>query len=165
MTEKGLEHDIHIRVGDRVYSSLKRRAAIGSAERKTKISLHAVARALISAYLEDPMDRLSIPSRRQGITVSVLHAGNSYLVTYNFLGGRVVECFCSPDESNKTGTDLQAILSDSCIAVSKLLQLGETLGELVGSFGENRNEGESTGAASSPLGAIVRAGLRIERDA
>ena len=67
--------------------------------------------------------------------------------------------------SNKDGSDLDAFLSDSCIAISLLLQHGERMETLARAFGENRLEGAETGPPSSALGSIARAGAALDRKA
>jgi hypothetical protein len=74
--------------------------------------------------------------------------------------GHVKEVF---GRASKTGTDLQGLISDGCIAVSLLLQHGMSIEEVAVALGENRPEGEKSGPPASPLGAIARAGVEVER--
>ncbi len=110
------------------------------------------------------MVRNKLPNRRHGITETVTHVsatGNTHKfdVTFGFDDVGIREVFL---HGGKEGTDLQAILTDACIAISMLLQHGETCQTLNHSFGENRAEGSILGPASSPLGTIVRAGAKLE---
>lgn len=114
-------------------------------------------------------ERERLPDRRPAATVIVRHLMNDgntrdFVITFGFDPQddlHVRECFC---HSAKTGSDIAAILSDSCIAISLLLQRGYSLADLAHSFGENRAEGEAHGPPSSPLGSIVRAGIALERN-
>ena len=106
----------------------------------------------------------AIPPRRLALTELVEHNGKRYAVTFGIVENKVRECFCSVVESTPNGTELHAIASDACIAISKLLRRGETLPELAASLGENRPEGALTGPPSSLLGAIVRAGLPLQTE-
>ena len=106
-------------------------------------------------------NRRRLPNRRENQTVDVKFPdapeGKIYEITFGFdeHTGRVLECFCS---TPKTGSDSQATVNDSCIAISLLLQDGWRLADLAARFGENRGEGADHGPASSILGAMVRAG-------
>jgi hypothetical protein len=114
------------------------------------------------------MTRTVLPHRRVSTTMFVKHVGNDgneheFLVTFGF--GReaplkVREVFCG---SPKVGSDMQAFINDSCIAISLLLQHGMTMSELASAFGENRPEGSSSGPPSSPLGSIAKKAVEIER--
>jgi hypothetical protein len=59
---------------------------------------------------------------------------------------------------------LTPLLNDICILISRLLQHGDTIESLASGLGENRNEGETLGAPSSFVGAIVRQGCTIQAD-
>ncbi len=110
------------------------------------------------------MSRVSLPARRATISMLVAHRaanGDSqrYEVSFGMHEGRVMECFAN---GNKAGSDMQAILTDACIAISVLLQRGAKASDLAGMFGENRAEGETNGPPASPLGAIARAAAEID---
>ena len=104
--------------------------------------------------------RTVLPNRRPGCTTEIIHEGHSYIVTFGFdKVGRVREVFL---RQNKTGSDIDSMMSDACIAISLLLQHGMDIHGLVAAFGENRDEGANEGPPASPLGAIARAGAEIE---
>lgn len=116
------------------------------------------------------MTRTSLPPRRQNERVEVIWVNGRgddvvFVVTYGFneiapnVRGSIKEVFCT---SLKTGTDMAGTINDACIAISKLLQHGETIHEVAASFGENRAEGATFGPPASPLGAIARAGTVLE---
>jgi hypothetical protein len=111
------------------------------------------------------MTRTPLPARRDNATIEVVWVNGrkddvKFQVTYGLDdAGKVKEVFCT---SLKVGTDTAGTINDACIAISKLLQHGETIHEIADSFGENRPEGGDHGPASSPLGAIARAGTVIE---
>ena len=106
------------------------------------------------------MTRARLPSRRHGITMPVEHRGQRFDCTFGIgEDGYVREAFM---RSAKDGTDFSALMVDACIAVSMLLQHGETMQTLAQAFGENRAEGESVGPPQSALGAIARAGAAID---
>lgn len=115
------------------------------------------------------MSRTRLPERRPAATAIVRHTSNNgvetdFVVTFGF--GieeelHIRECFCSTGA--KSGTDMAAILSDSCIAISLLLQHGMSISEIAHAFGEDRPEGAAHGPPSSVLGSIARAGVALER--
>lgn len=109
---------------------------------------------------------MEIPARREGITVRLHHYGNMFDVTYNIhpASGRVFECFYSGVGMIKHGSDVQALLTDSCIAISKCLEHGGSFEQLAASFGEDRPEGATGGPPSSVLGVIARAGAKLEKE-
>lgn len=105
--------------------------------------------------------RLALPNRRRQVTEIVQHAGRDYIVSFGIApDGKVREAFCTT--AAKSGTDTQAFINDSCVAISLLLQHGMTMADLAQAFGENRNEGEASGPPASPLGAVARAGAAID---
>jgi len=113
------------------------------------------------------MTRTPLPGRRGSVTIKVMHTGaggvvNEYTVTYGFNAANAVcEFFCN---SPKDGSDLQAMISDSCIWASNLLQLDVSIAHLADMCLENRPEGAQAGPAASPLGAIARAGAALGAD-
>lgn len=99
------------------------------------------------------MTREKPPNRRHGITMPVTYktgAGDDscFDVTFGFTD-RVVEVFM---RQTKEGNDFSVLVQDSCIAISLLLQHGETAADLVKSFSD-----------ISPMSAIVRAAAEIDR--
>lgn len=112
------------------------------------------------------MTRMPLPARRQAMTQRVVHTSadadeQAYIVTFGAHDGRVMEIFCS---SPKDGSDLQGMINDACIAISVLLQRGETADGLAKMFGENRAEGALSGLPSSPLGTIARVAATIDME-
>lgn len=113
------------------------------------------------------MGRAPLQNRRASVVEDVLYTsagGNDQRFTVRFgfdQNNRIKECFCN---SLKSGTDLNGLINDSCIAISLLLQHGMSMADLAEAFGENRAEGQSNGPPSSPLGAVARAGAKIEAD-
>ena len=110
------------------------------------------------------MTRVLIPSRRETVNMHVMYRranGHNewYEVSFGLHEGRVMECFAN---GAKAGSDMQAILTDACIAISVLLQHGAKASDLARMFGENRAEGEASGPPASPLGAIARAAAEID---
>lgn len=112
------------------------------------------------------MTRTTLPHRRETVSMRIVHpsgngGGQYYEVSFGLHDGRVMECFAS---GSKSGSDMQAILNDACIAISVLLQHGVRAGKLAQMLGENRAEGETCGPPSSPLGAIARAAALIDME-
>ena len=107
--------------------------------------------------------RQRLPNRRHGLTLPVQHRNQFFDCTFGFdEAGRVREVFM---RSTKEGNDFSALMVDACIAASMLLQHGETMASLAASFGENRADGEKSGAPQSALGAIVRRGAMLDEQA
>lgn len=109
---------------------------------------------------------MNIPQRREGMTVRLHHYGSMFDVTYNVhpKTGRLFECFYAANGMIKHGSDVQALLTDACIAISKRLEHGESFEEIAASFGEDRAPGATSGPASSILGVIARAGIKLEKE-
>ena len=113
--------------------------------------------------LSKSMTRNDLPNRRHGVTMPVTFKNHEFAVTYNRDDDGIIrEAFM---RATKEGNDLSALLTDGCIAMSMLLQHGETMDSLAAAFGEDRQERESSGPPSSALGAIARAGAALEREA
>lgn len=113
-----------------------------------------------------PPPRTPLPNRRDCVVEDVKHitaSGHELTlpVTFGFdADGRIREFFCTPA---KSGTDIQALINDGALMASILLQHGVSISELAAALGENRGEGEKSGAPSSAFGAIARAGVLIEQ--
>ena len=112
------------------------------------------------------MTRTPLPPRRNALTRYVVHTGangghQAYSVTFGVHDGRVMEIFCN---SPKEGSDIQGLINDACIAISVLLQHGETAAGLANMFGENRAEGSPSGPPSSPIGTIARIAAGIDKE-
>lgn len=112
------------------------------------------------------IERRPLPSRRHGTTVAVSHPHawgvRKYSVTYGFDEAlNVREIFCWPE---KTGADLDAVISDACIGISHALQRGASVKEFAAAFGQLRPEGAPDGEypPASPLGTILRVGIFVE---
>lgn len=56
------------------------------------------------------------------------------------------------------------LLNDICILISRLLQHGDTIESIAEGLGENRNEGQTSGAPASFIGAIARQGCTVQAD-
>lgn len=113
-------------------------------------------------------DREPLPNRRDVSSNKVMHSHSggprAYEVSYGFrTDGTVREVFCWPQ---KSGADIDALVSDACIITSRLLQRGEKIRDLAGALGQLRpegwKEGDPEGPCASPLGTIVRVGALIE---
>jgi hypothetical protein len=109
--------------------------------------------------------RQLLPTRRGHTVLTIEFAGQKYHVGYGqeivgkVVQPRVVEVFA---DAKRTGSDSQAQLADSCIAISLLLQHGLTMKQIAEAFGESRSEGMASGPPSSILGCIARAGVALE---
>jgi hypothetical protein len=106
------------------------------------------------------MTRTQLPNRRHGLTVPVEHRNQKFDCTFSFdESGHVREAFM---RSTKEGNDFSALMVDGCIAISMLLQHGQTCESLVKAFGNNRLEGETDDHPQSALGAIARVGADLD---
>jgi hypothetical protein len=109
------------------------------------------------------MTREPLPPRRDGASVDLVQGladGNSvrFTATYGFDAARQVrEVFCL---SQKSGTDLQSLLHQACIAISVGLQHGATMEELLHTLGEDN----SALHPRSIIGTIVRAGAVLDAE-
>jgi hypothetical protein len=104
-----------------------------------------------------------VRDRRDGLIIKVEHGGRVFDVGFyeNPDTGRWAECFYSRAGNIKQGSDFDALLSDACIAVSKLVEAGHTFASLTLTFGEDRAPGQDRGPPSSLLGAICAAGAKL----
>ena len=114
---------------------------------------------------DQAVQREMLPDRREGVLLRVTHQHHlgtrDYTVNYGFDSqGRVREIFC---HNEKPGTDLDAIMSDACIAISHLLQRGMTVVELADTLGRDCEEMSRDGVPASPLGTIARVGVIVEQ--
>lgn len=101
--------------------------------------------------------------RRSGITLKIEHDGQVFDIQFNMCPetGEWREAFYSRTAAVKHGSAYDALLSDACIAISKLLEGGHTFESLTKTFGEDRAPGAERGPPSSLLGAICAAGARL----
>lgn len=98
------------------------------------------------------MTRIELPNGRHGITLPVNYtmgsgAVHSFDVTFG-ITDRVIEAFM---RATKEGNDFSTLLQDACIAISLLLQHGETAADLVKAFSD-----------ISPMSAIARAAADLD---
>ena len=98
------------------------------------------------------MTRIDIPKGRHGITMPVEYkTGGGGIQSFDATFGitdRVIEVFM---RATKEGNDFSILLQDACIAISLLLQHGESPADLVKSFSD-----------TSPMSAIVRAAADLD---
>ena len=100
------------------------------------------------------MTRQRLPNRRANETVNVTHDGHTYAVTLGFepVTGEVREIFTT----GKVGSDMGAILNDSCILLSILLQHGVQPSSFAGSVGKLGLGGEPASIIGRLVGLLVR---------
>lgn len=94
--------------------------------------------------------RRQLKDRRSNETIEFTHQHKfTFAVSFGRFedSGQVSEIFVNPV---KTGTELDAIMHDASIAISRALQHGDTLDDLRASMKRN-----GAGAASSPIGGIL----------
>lgn len=104
--------------------------------------------------------RNKLPDRRPAITDIVVHNDHKFHITFGFdMECQIREVFCADP---RVGSDIHALLIDSCILISIYLQSGGEMEKLVTSLGENRNEKEDKGPPSSIIGAIAHAILELQ---
>ena len=95
------------------------------------------------------MARQRLPNRRPQAVLEVEHGGSVLTVGVGYFpDARPGEVFVS---TNRSGSELDALLNDSAILVSRCLQFGDTLEDLAAAMGR-LGDMESP---ASPLGAIL----------
>lgn len=100
------------------------------------------------------MKRITLPDRRRSITQAVVFENHEFTITIGFDG------MCQPKEvfaDAAKGSVMSALVDDSCVAVSLLLQHGttpEAIGKSLGRIPDPMHGPKATKAAS-PIGAIV----------
>jgi hypothetical protein len=100
--------------------------------------------------------RTPLKNRRHGLTIPVEHRHQTFDCTFSFNeAGECKECFM---RSTKEGNDFSALMVDSAIILSMLLQHGLSMADMVRALGE-----DSAGGAQSALGAIARAGAALDQ--
>lgn len=106
---------------------------------------------------------MTLPNRRDGLIAVVKYQNTEFDVTFNRdpTTGLFVECFYAETNKVKQGSDVAALLSDACIAISKRIEHGESFAQVAVSFGEDRAPGAMNGPPSSMLGAIARVGAAL----
>ena len=104
--------------------------------------------------------RTRLPDRRTNITNEVIHNNEKFLITFGIdMECQIREVFCADP---RVGSDIHALLTDSCILISIYLQSGNELEKLITSLGENRNEKDDKGPPSSIIGAIAHAIVELQ---
>lgn len=100
------------------------------------------------------MARQRLPNRRPNETVAVKHDGHAYAVTLGFdpATGEVREIFTQ----GKVGSDMDAILADTSIILSILLQHGVDPSSFVGSVGKLGPGGEPASIIGRLTALLVR---------
>ena len=100
------------------------------------------------------MTRQRLPNRRKNETVDVTHDGRVYAVTLGFdpATGEVREIFTQ----GKVGSDMDAILADTSILLSIMLQHGVQPSSFVGSMGRLGASGEPASVIGRLAGLLVR---------
>ena len=94
------------------------------------------------------MTRTRLPDRRHAETVDMEHAGTRFTVTVGFYpDGRPGEVFT---HGMRTGSSLDALLVDACVAVSWLLQHDVDPRELAASMGR-----QGSTEPASIIGAVI----------
>lgn len=104
--------------------------------------------------------RTKLPDRRRAVTDIIVHNDATFHITFGCDDeAQIREVFCS---DARIGSDIHALIMDSCILISIYLQSGGEMEKLVSSLGENRNEKDDKGPPSSIMGAIARAIVDIQ---
>jgi len=112
--------------------------------------------------------QIEMPERRTGLNFYITHinaTGNEekYLLTANYhpKTGQLLEVFCA---NPMTGSDMEAILTDGCILISLCLQWGVPLERIADILSERRPERGTKGPAASPIGAIAKGLLKLDKE-
>jgi hypothetical protein len=103
-------------------------------------------------------DRDRLPNRRPNSTVKLKHKGMTFYVTVGFdpVDGKIKEVF---GNAHRASTDIDYLISDSCVAISIALQMGATPELLLHSmsFVDVVGDPEITREPASIMGKIVQA--------
>lgn len=111
--------------------------------------------------------RTRLPDRRPAIRQRMKWSdsrGDEHVAHVSFgfdREGAVREVFC---QAKKEGSDMQGLVHDACIAVSRCLQRGDRIAEIARSLGELREEDQETGRPASVIGALARLGAAVEAE-
>ena len=99
-------------------------------------------------------ERQRLPNRRTNETVNVTHDGHAYAVTLGFdpATGEVREIFTQ----GKVGSQMDAILADTSIILSILLQYGVQPSSFAGSMGRLGPSGEPASVIGRLAGLLGR---------
>jgi len=100
--------------------------------------------------------RQVLPARRHSVTQTIEHEGVRFDVTFGEYepGGHVGECFCS---TSKSGSQMEGVLTDACILLSRSVQDGYAWDDLVGRLSH------ASGMPTSIIGRIAHAAAEIGR--
>lgn len=114
---------------------------------------------------EPKSSRARLPDRRNSVLIPVIFEGiygnRKYEVGFSpDKDGVIREVFC---HAGKTGEEMQSMIHDGCISISRALQFGDRISDIASALGEMRNDDEQKRPAS-PFGAIARAGAKLERE-
>ena len=94
------------------------------------------------------MTRMRLPDRRFAETVALEHGGARFMVTIGFYpDGRPGEVFT---HGARSGSNLDALLADACVVVSRLIQHGAEPRDLAASMGRLGST-----EPASVIGAVV----------
>ena len=105
------------------------------------------------------MTRNTLPNRRPCVTVKVIWQTAATAQTFHVSAGfdpatgELAEVFAA--DGQRSGSDLQAVITDACVLTSLLLQHGVSLGAIGRSLGREPHMGGTRPA--SVIGAIVEA--------
>ena len=102
------------------------------------------------------MSRERLPNRRPSVTETViLQTGERVHITAGFaLDGRILETFL---RGGKTGSDLDHLLDDAAVTISRLVQHGDSLAAIAAGIGRLPDN-----APASAIGVVVDRLLEIE---
>ena len=102
--------------------------------------------------MTDSARRQRLPDRRPAITRTINWAGKEYSVSIGYwIDGRPGEIFM---DGPKTGSDMRAILADTCVVISLALQHGIEPAALAHSLARVPVS-ETESATASVIGAVV----------
>ena len=103
------------------------------------------------------MTRVRLPDRRAAETVQLDYDGARYMVTIGFYpDGKPGEVFT---HGARSGSNLDAVLADACVAISCLMQHGVEPRDLAASMGRLGNA-----EPASIIGAVVDLVSKTSRD-
>ncbi len=106
------------------------------------------------------MTRERLPNRRLHHGEPMQWNGSAWSLGVGFdEAGRVAECFL---DGAKSGGQIEAILQDSCVALSLLLQYGLPAADLARHFA--REGVDPAAPAASPIGLVARRAAAIETE-
>lgn len=104
------------------------------------------------------MTRKELPPRRPSATRKIEFNGQRLIVTFGYDRDNCVREVFAAGKKN----EMLDLTTDACILLSRLLQCGESIGEIAQTLSENRALHELTGPPASIIGAIARAARDFE---